>query len=133
MDNNTQTQMDVDMSEFTVSVSVSRQRVEDLFTLGWRGSYYWCRFMASTDLPAGCVSYPQVLFAGGQLIFREKDEGSDHAYEPLTLDRAAVARGLQLMQEKTLTHFANFLHGREDETTGDVFMQLALFGELRYG
>mgnify|MGYP000709089369 CR=1 FL=1 len=56
MDNNTQTQMDVDMSEFTVSVSVSRQRVEDLFTLGWRGSYYWCRFMASTDLPAGCVS-----------------------------------------------------------------------------
>ena len=37
------------------------------------------------------------------------------------------------MAETHPRHFADFLAGNEDATTGDVLLQLAVFGELVFG
>jgi hypothetical protein len=42
-------------------------------------------------------------------------------------------RVLALMATKTPRHFANIVGERGDSETGDVLVQLACFGELRYG
>jgi hypothetical protein len=49
------------------------------------------------------------------------------------LDAEAVERGLALMAKTQPRHWANFVEENEDADTGDVFMQLALLGEVIYG
>ena len=43
------------------------------------------------------------------------------------------ATGLRLMAERYPRKFAELVDGTGDATTGDVLIQLAAFGELRYG
>ena len=43
------------------------------------------------------------------------------------------ALGLRLMAERYSRKFAELVEGSADATTGDVFIQLTAFGELRYG
>lgn len=45
----------------------------------------------------------------------------------------AAERGLQLMAEKYPQHFADFIKEDDDQTTGDVFLQLSVYGEVLYG
>ncbi len=47
--------------------------------------------------------------------------------------REQWATGLRLMAEKYPRRFAEVVDGTGDATTGDVLIQLAAFGELRYG
>jgi hypothetical protein len=49
-----------------------------------------------------------------------------------TLDIACMQRGMQLMAEKYPARFAEFLSENDDAETGDLFLQLSLFGELVY-
>jgi hypothetical protein len=58
------------------------------------------------------------------------------------LDRAAIERGLALFAagksihtDKTkvvMHHFANWMNEEDDAETGDVFLQLCVFGEVKY-
>jgi hypothetical protein len=50
-----------------------------------------------------------------------------------TLDRTAVARGLQVMGDKYPDHYNDLVGENDDAATADVFLQCALFGELVYG
>jgi hypothetical protein len=47
------------------------------------------------------------------------------------LDRDKIAVGLTLLSRTQ--HWQDFMEGNEDGTTGDVFMQLCLFGEVVFG
>ena len=47
--------------------------------------------------------------------------------------REQWATGLRLMAERYPRKFAELVEGTGDATTGDVLIQLAAFGELRYG
>ena len=42
-------------------------------------------------------------------------------------------RIVALMATKTPRHFANMIREAGDAETGDVFVQLACFGEIKYG
>jgi hypothetical protein len=46
---------------------------------------------------------------------------------------ASIERGEQLMAEKYPEHFADIVAGNDDATTGDIWFQLAVMGELVYG
>jgi hypothetical protein len=71
------------------------------------------------------------LVNGCALLIRSNDLEKD---QPLRrLDRAAIQKGLQLMAEKRLKHFEDIMRENEDETTGDVFLQMCLFGDVVYG
>ena len=52
--------------------------------------------------------------------------------EPISL-REQWATGLRLMAERYPRKFAELVDGTGDATTGDVLIQLAAFGELKYG
>lgn len=50
-----------------------------------------------------------------------------------TLDREALNRGVQIMATKYVSSFADWMTEHDDATTGDVFLQCCLFGELVFG
>jgi hypothetical protein len=52
---------------------------------------------------------------------------------PYRLDRPAMERGLKLMQENWPHHWKDFISEYDDSVTGDVFLQLCLFGDIVYG
>lgn len=75
------------------------------------------------------LDYP--LSTGGALII--DDVEGDKEYSGKRLDRESIARGLQVMAEKEPQHFADLLAENADATTGDVFLQCCLFGEVIFG
>lgn len=70
---------------------------------------------------------------GGSLIITSKEDDEINGAKEWTLDRAAIERGLAVMAEKYPRHYGDFLAENEDATTGDVFLQCCVFGELVYG
>jgi hypothetical protein len=44
-----------------------------------------------------------------------------------------VQKGLELMRDKYPRHYADLVEEEDDAITGDVWLQLAVFGELIYG
>lgn len=65
---------------------------------------------------------------GGFLVISAKDDDSPELNNR-RLDLATIAKGLQLMAEAAPSHFADFMKESEDANTGDVFLQLCLFGK----
>ena len=53
------------------------------------------------------------------------------AKHPITI--ADVQKGLELMRDQYPRHYADLVEENDDAITGDVWLQLAVFGELIYG
>lgn len=132
--------------EIKTTVTISRTRISDLLCNALEGgSNYWYEikeygapprldFMTSPGTVYRHLDYP--LNEGGYLLFEATgDDGPDeiNGTTQFRLDLDAIRRGLELMSEKQQPHFADFLAEEDDATTGDVFLQLCLFGELVYG
>ena len=66
---------------------------------------------------------------GCSVVFSTGDD-PDSRYK---LDKAAIEKGLALMQQKYTRHWGDFMAENDDATTGDVFLQLCLFGSVVYG
>lgn len=61
----------------------------------------------------------------------ELNEGEEPTKHYLTM--ANVRKGLELMRNEYPRHYADLMMGNDDLITGDVWLQLAVFGELIYG
>lgn len=61
----------------------------------------------------------------------DEDEGEESTEHHLTL--ADVQKGLELMRDQYPRHYADLMEENDDLITGDVWLQLATFGELIYG
>lgn len=72
------------------------------------------------------------LFPGCAVIFQEAVDPDFEPEGPWILDREAINRGLQLLSQHP-RHFRDFVEENEDAITGDVFIQLCLFGNIVYG
>jgi hypothetical protein len=59
----------------------------------------------------------------------------DEDGDKFTLNKAAIIRGKELMatDPQYSSHYADVLRENDDADTGDVFLQLCLFGEVVYG
>lgn len=75
------------------------------------------------------VRYP--LSGGKALVMEDCGEGEKPVWR--TLDMAAIQRGLDLMARDYPKHFSNIIAENDDAETADVFLQLALLGEIKYG
>jgi len=53
--------------------------------------------------------------------------------QKVTLDRAALCRGITVMKEKYPKHWQAFTIENEDVMRSDVFVQCCVFGEAIYG
>ena len=72
-----------------------------------------------------------VVYDCYELDDAETEEERAAARHPITLDN--VRKGLELMRDEYPRHYADLVEENDDAITGDVFLQLAVFGELIYG
>ena len=61
----------------------------------------------------------------------ETEEEEAEAKHNITLDN--VRKGLELMRDQYPRHYADLVEENDDLITGDVWLQLAVFGEVIYG
>ena len=61
----------------------------------------------------------------------ELNEGETPTKHYLTMEN--VQKGLELMRDEYPHHYADLMMEEDDAITGDVWLQLAVFGELIYG
>jgi hypothetical protein len=144
----------------TVKQEIPLKRIQDLLCCAFEGgSNYWytiVEFVKPAELKVRTeegeifrhLDYP--VNEGGAVVvgdreewypYRMEKERAEHLKESFDkpepkkyrLDLEAIDRGLQLMADKYPRHFADFVGENEDASTGDVFLQLCLFGELVYG
>ena len=95
------------------------------------GSNYWIERVVVLGMPAEKFSsIADVLFLGGSLeIVVDEDPG----IQAELLTKATLERGLKLMPIVVPHHWANFMADTGDAITGDVFLQLCIFGEVVFG
>lgn len=76
----------------------------------------------------------ELPFIDGVTIILQDASGEDGFPEGKnTLDRDSLKEGLSLMAEKYPKHFSYFMDENEDANTGDIFLQLCVFGEVVFG
>jgi hypothetical protein len=139
--------MEATTPTFKATVQVDPDKVKDLLACAFDGgSSYWAviddYFFANgigiNDFKEGgrfadknhaiAVSIP---FQPGCGINIESNDDTDPMKSVLNLEN--LQKGFQLMAEKHPRHFADFMDDNTDATTGDVFLQMCLFGELVFG
>lgn len=137
------------MTKFTVNTVIDNERIEDLLCCAFEGGVgYWCEINEYRNPDNVSVKYKHMelpLTENGAVVcqaFVDGDERDDddnwldedgNMLPLLVLNKEAVQSGLDVMQKKYPSHFADFLSESEDAITGDVFLQCCLLGELVYG
>ena len=120
-----------------VTIEMPEQRIQDLLCNAFEGgSNYWY-VINGKNYPEGQTKeslgiefeHLELPFKGGSLIVGDfdGDEGDK------VLDLKAIKKGLRIMANKHPRHFGDWLGENDDATTGDVFLQCCLFGEVVYG
>jgi len=144
---------------FTFTVPVTHEidyaRVADLLCCAFEGgSNYWYEiterhapahfdFYSNADLGREAGAPPKVyphldypLNPGGHLLIKAVEDGGytevNGAVE-WALDLGTVKAGLLKLAEEYPSSFSDFVNENEDAETGDVFLQLCLFGEVIFG
>ena len=126
-----------------LSIEIDDKKIAGLLCCGFEGGVgYWCAITGykKPKKPVAHLSddgtvYPHndyALCGGAVLCCIDDDNGLDKSRK-LVLNRAAIERGMKIMAEKYPRHFGDFMCGNEDSTTGDVFIQCCLLGEIVYG
>ena len=132
------------VTSIMVSMPITKQRISDLLCSAFEGgSNYW--YWIDSFIKPPMLEYrndPKQVFKhldyplnkGGALIISDKgDDSPAKSKETYKLDLDSITKGLQVMAEKYPKHFADFTGEDYDATTGDVFLQCCLFGEVIYG
>lgn len=115
---------------FRVEIQVSERDIADLIETGLQGSSYWC---ANFDVTIPEDASPDVRFPylplmdGGSLQFYLHEEYNSRIC--WNLRRSSVERGLRILAKDFPSHWADFVNENFDEFTGQLFIQLCLFGE----
>lgn len=111
----------------TISVRchVKYDDIKDLLDSASRGASYWCR----NDLAYESKTEIALEINSTGLCTLYDTEG-EKAY---ILDLKKIKKGLTVMAKKEPIHFGDFMAGKADNDTGDVFLQCCLFCEVIYG
>jgi hypothetical protein len=120
-----------------------RETLSDLLCCALEGgSNYWYDRLCIAEAPPGRTrsEYRQELmkrdgfwhletpFDGGVLELRDAEENTVYR-----IGRDEVEGALSVMWHKHRPHWFNLIEDNFDADTGDVFLQLCCFGEVRYG
>jgi len=76
------------------------------------------------------IAYP--FSAGGAIIITDRELERDEQ-KKFTLDRQAIERGKKLIETGDPQILSDVITENSDAETGDIFLQLCLFGEVIYG
>lgn len=104
-----------------INYSFTEQQLLDLLDTAGRGARYWASSKLIYETEA-----KKVLTLVGAVI---KDEEAKKGYI-LRIDM--IEKGLKIMAKKYPNKFNEIISDDYDETTGDVLLQCALFGDVIY-
>jgi len=137
-------------------IEVDRQRIADVVCSGFEGGIgYWATITGyvpppkDADLYVGReddrerglfkhIDYPMCEEGGGVVLGDAENDGKGFDLTAngggrVTLTYAGIVKGLGLMATKHPRHFSNLVADDGDAETGDVLIQLAVFGDIVYG
>lgn len=121
------------MNNFEFELGVTLQQVTDLLISAIEGgSNYWYRLENDND-DTSRGYWERVWDSGLKVSDRCADEPYKGEPTEKIINEKTMMEGLQLMQTKYPHHFANVVSDQGDASTGDVFLQLCVFGEIIYG
>jgi len=141
----------IKLENIKMDLEVSLDRVGDLLCSAFEGgSNYWYRIDYDKSEAPKEINYDffgyeengkKYVFrhvnwplTGGKLFVFDRDaEEDDEDRFQGYLDLEACKKGLKLMAEKYPRHYGDFADENDDADTGDVFLQLALFGDIIFG
>ena len=132
------------MFKVQTTIDLSAERISDTLCCAFEGgSNYWYRIekfvrpvnfnnTPKDEVEFRHLSYP--LNEGGSLVISNKPVAEEEGeLKTATLNIASIQKGLELMAAKYPRHFNDIVNENEDADTGDVLLQLCLWGELVYG
>ena len=124
--------------EVKATVQIPIEKIQNLITTAVEGGCrYWASFKCPDNWREKYDCYQDIPFKDGNIEVYDIDTDELLGY----LNRASIKVGLQLMadrkdikgKEVPARHFKNLATDNEDDETADVFMQLAVMGEIVYG
>ena len=127
-----------DYIEVKAKVRIPHDKIQDLIITALEGACrYWASFKFPKDWKEKYQSYEQIPFKDGDIEVYDVETDELLGY----LNRASVKVGLQLMADRKdlkckqipNRHFKNLSTDNEDAETADVFLQLAVMGEIVFG
>lgn len=77
------------------------------------------------------IDYP--LSPGGAVFIEDVEDMENNVGKKYRVDFNALCKGAEIMLKNFPKHYADILHGNDDATTADVFLQCAVFGDVIYG
>ena len=125
--------------KFKTEVEISEEAISsELCSAFEQGIYYWAEIVDSHKPAKPYMIYDHPTAYTHQYPMRDDGwvdlkETEDADAETVRLDRAAIVRGLELMASEFPHVFGRILDQNGDAETGDILVQLAVFGEVRYG
>lgn len=119
----------------SIPLKVDAAHLANVLCSGFEGGIrYWGRIANHSNLHCAQSKnmhvYCQPLLEGGSIVVLDQETGGSRK---LTFDK--IQRGIQVIADKYPHQLGAVLgdSGKQDATTGDVLIQCALFGEIRYG
>ena len=116
-------------------MTTKQQRIKDLFTTAFEGgSNYWAEMRVNLKPINQHLSPSERIFEavmrGNEFRIFDVENPSDVLGK---LNKANLNKGYSLMIANHEEHYADVLSERWDASTADVFLQLAVLGEITFG
>ncbi len=124
--------------EVRATVRIPTEKIKNLIISAVEGgSTYWAMLKFPDGWQDKYKSYADIPFQGGEIEVYDVETGRLLGF----LSKVTIQPGLQLMADrKDMTgkqvparHFKAIATDNEDAETADVFLQLAVMGEIIYG
>lgn len=130
----------------TQSHFLAQEGLSDLLSVATFGNYWpvikikRSEYHLAEEYKNVCIEdkWAAILVNGGTLVVydeyemdSELNDGEEPTKHYLTLKD--VRKGLRLMKKEYPHHYADLVEENDDTITGDVWLQLAVFGEVIYG
>ena len=125
---------------------LTQEGLSDLLSVATFGNYWPCikikrsEYHLAEEHKYECIEdkWAAILVNGGTLVVYDEYEMDNELNEnelptKYTLTLKDVRKGLRLMKKLYPEHYADLVEENDDLITGDVWLQLAVFGELIYG
>jgi hypothetical protein len=130
----------------TQSHFLAQEGLSDLLSVATFGNYWpvikikRSEYHLAEEYKNECIEdkWAAILINGGTLVVydeyemdSELNDGEEPTKHYLTLK--GVRKGLRLMKKEYPHHYADLVEENDDAITGDIWLQLAVFGEVIYG
>lgn len=122
------------MANRTIQVDIPLELVESAVMSAFdSGIAYWARVKDYANLDDTPLLIAEVPFREGGWVQLEEVWSEDPTERCDRLSLATLQTGLRRMVLASPYQFGELVAGRGDAWTGDVLVQLAVFGEVKYG